>query len=411
MKKCLTFAAIAALVLAASCAKNVDLAPTEVTQHAIGFSNYTPKSLTKADGTYAASTSLIADKKFAVYSYATANGTAFATNTVGTQFMNGVTVTYTNNENHGANNAYTPLRYWPSGDSPDWLTFWAYYPVEGTPNANNPTNGITYTAPSGTNGIGSFAFTAASTAATMVDFMVADVVNDKIYGASTGDHIAVNGEVPLVFRHQLTKIRFQFKTDNSNANTKVVLTDAKLYNVKTTGTLSTTYTAGATTTDWGNTAAIVDANSDNEGDVIYEIFLNQADINNQVLTTSFVGGENNSELFLMIPQTMIAKNESYPQKLVVTWDVKTFDTPANATNNGATATTVGSNGLLSITHNSAVLYLDECVTTDGGNTQANIDWAKNQFTTYRLTIGPKPILFTATVQDWASETFGYFNVN
>ena len=66
--------------------------------------------------------------------------------------------------------------------------------------------------------------------------------------------------------------------------------------------------------------------------------------------------------------------------------------------------------MLSITHNTATLYLDECVTEEGGNVQANIDWAMNQFTTYRFVIGPKPIQFTATVTAWDNETFGYFNV-
>ena len=40
----------------------------------------------------------------------------------------------------------------------------------------------------------------------------------------------------------------------------------------------------------------------------------------------------------------------------------------------------------------------------------NLDWAKNASITYTLTIGPKPILFTAEVVDWDAETYGYFNV-
>ena len=409
MKKFMILAATAALALAASCSKNEIYEPNDEVC-AIGFTNYTPTSVTKANGTYASSTTLVANEKFAVYSYATANGTAFATNALGNQFMTGTAVTYVNNNDNGANNPYTPLRYWPSGDTPDWLTFWAYYPISATNGvADNPSNGITYTAPTGSNGVGSYDFTVASAAADMVDFMVADVVNDKIYGTAAGAHIAVNGNVALTFKHQLTKIRFMFKTDNTDNNTKVVLTDAKLYNVKTTGTLSTAYSAGATTTTWGS-QAVADTNTDNVGDVVYEVTLSGSDIANNVLTTSDAGGAD-EDLFLMIPQTMIASTGSYPQKVVVTWDVKTFDTSANATSNGATATTVGSDGLLSISHNSATLYLDECTTTDGGDTQANIDWVKNQFTTYHITIGPKPIRFTATVEDWADETHGYLNVN
>lgn len=389
------FAAIAALVIVAGCAKNIDLAPTATTQHAIGFSNYAPRNLTKADGTYAASTTLIDGKIFDVFAYATANGTAFATNAIGTQFMNAVDVTYgTGGDSDATKNDYSPLRYWPSGDTPDWLTFWAYYPVQSG-------NGITYTAPTGSNGVGSYAFTTAGAAGSMVDFMVADVVNDKTYATTT------NGVVPLTFRHQLAKIKVVFKTDldpTVDPTTKVVLTDAKINNIKTTGTLSTTYNAGTTTTDWGTTPAIESTAK------VFEVLLSGSDINNEVLTTSVVGGAD-ADLFLMIPQTMVASGETNPQNITVAWDVKTFDTVANATANGKTATSVGSDGLLSITHNTAVLYLDECVSTDGGSTQANIDWAMNNFVTYTITIGPKPIRFTATVTDWATEKTGFFNVN
>lgn len=391
MKKTMLFAAIAALVLVAGCAKNIDLAPTATTQHAIGFSNYAPRSLTKADGTYAESTTLINGKVFDVFAYATAYNTAFTTAAYGTKFMDAVDVTYgTGGDTDATKNDYSPLRYWPSGDTPDWLTFWAYYPVQSG-------NGITYTAPDGSNGVGSYAFTTAAAAGSMVDFMVADVVNDKTYATTT------NGVVPLTFRHQLAKIKVVFKTDNTDGFTKVVLTDAKINNIKTTGTLSTTYNAGTTTTDWGTTPAIESPAK------VFDVYLSGADIDNEVLTTSVVGGAD-ADLFLMIPQAMIAKTGTNPQNITVTWDVKTFDTEANATANGETATTVGSDGLLSITHNTAVLYLDECVSTDGGSTQADIDWAKNSFVTYTITIGPKPIRFTATVAEWNTVQNGFFNV-
>ena len=392
MKKLMILAAIAALTLA-SCAKIENSAPTKETAVPIGFSNYTPRMLTKAGDTYAASTTLIDGKVFGVYSYATANGTAFATDAIGTNFMDGVEVTYgTGGDSDETKNTYSPLRYWPSGDAPDWLTFWAYYPVQSG-------NGITYTKPSGSNGVGSYAFTTAAAAGSMVDFMVSDVVNDKTYATTT------NGVVPLTFKHQLAKIRVLFKTNlpTTEKTTKVVLTDAKINNIKTTGTLSTTYSAGATTTDWGTTPAI-EATAK-----VFEVFLSGSDIDNEVLTTSAVGGAD-ADLFLMIPQAMIARTGTDPQNITVTWDVKTFDTEANATANGKTATTVGSDGLISITHNTATLYLDECVTTDGGDTQANIDWAKNSFVTYTITIGPKPIRFTASVVEWNSEQNGYFNV-
>lgn len=414
MKKIMILAAIAAMTLA-SCAKFENSAPTKEVAVPIGFSNYVPRHLTKANDTYASGSLLIPTKQFAVYSYATENGTPFATNALGTKFMDRVAVTFTDNNDNGANNDYSPRRYWPSGNTPDWLTFWAYYPVESTSGiADNPTNGIDYTAPNAS-GLGSFAFTAATSAGNMVDFMFADVVYDKMYGTTSGEHIALNGEVQFVFKHQLAKIRFQFKTDlnpATDATTKVVLTDAKLYNVKTTGTLTPSYDASAsprTSTLWSN-QAIIDENSNNEGDVVYDVTLSGDDIDNTVLTTSLVGGAD-KDLFLMIPQEMVPSNGTSPQKLVVTWDVKTFDSSSNANSYGETQTEVGTNGLLSITHNTAVLYLDDVTVLDSQSATASNDWAKNQFTTYAITIGPKPILFTATVTPWDAETTGAISVN
>ena len=392
MKKSIFFAAIAAIALIAGCAKSVDLAPATGTQHAIGFSNYAPHALTKAGDTYAASTTLIDGKVFDVYAYATANGTAFATTAIGTQFMSGVEVTYGDGgDSDATKNTYSPLRYWPSGDTPDWLTFWAYYPVQTD-------NGIAYTAPTGSNGVGSYAFTAASAAADMVDFMVSDVVNDKIYGTAAGEHIAVNGVVPLTFRHQLTKIAVKILTDNTDECTNVVLTDVKLYNIKTTGTLSATYDASATTptsTSWESQAIA-------SSPVVYEVTKAGADFNNEVLTTTAVGGED-ADIFLMVPQETVASTGTTPQYILITWDVKTYDTAAHAT-------AKGTEGLLSTTSNSQKVYLDDVDVKDGSDNTVSNDWAKNQFTTYTITVGPKPIRFTAEVEGWDDETFGAISV-
>ena len=44
------------------------------------------------------------------------------------------------------------------------------------------------------------------------------------------------------------------------------------------------------------------------------------------------------------------------------------------------------------------------------DTLANIDWNKNNFVTYVITVGPQPILFTATAVEWDPEQIGYYNV-
>ena len=414
MKKILTFAVMAALILAAGCAKIESKSTSNEAPHAIGFTNYAPRALSKADGSYVGQSgsttpnaTLVANYKFGVYAYSTANTTSFSTSTIDKPFMTGTVVTFANNDDGGANNTYSPMRYWPSGDAPDKLTFWAYYPVTDATTAgtiDTPTNGITYTAPTGSNGVGSYAFTAAAsapvaTAANMVDFMVSDVVNDQLYSTN-------NGTVPLVFRHQLTKVQFKFKTTSLDASTTVKLLDAKLYKVKTSGTLSANYDASATpktSTTWGSQALA-------STPVVYDVTFNSANPEISDNTTWIELGttakpaaastENPAaDIFLMVPQAMVNKTDATnAQYLEVTWEV--------TTGTGASAVT---------TRNSQKLYFKNDLKNGddpsaSGYDAADIDWVKNNFITYTITIGPKPILFTATVENWGDVQNGYFNV-
>lgn len=396
MKKYFIIAAAAVLALV-SCAKFETYTDNKVNDegHYIGFTNYSPKTLTRAGASYAASTALIAGQKFGVYAYSTTNGNAWKsdlTATGNTAFMTAVPVTYANNNDNGANNTYSPKRYWPTGDNADQLTFWAYYPVtaSGTPEAiPATTNGITYTAPDGSNGVGSYAFTAAATAADMVDFMVSDVVNDQFYTTNSGT-------VPLVFKHQLTKVEFCFKKAAGLDDCTVIeLEDVELSGIKNKGTLSTTYAAGATDTDWGSTA---------NGSAGYEVTVNKADPEegSAIVLTTTATTIDPQDAFLMVPQAMVAAT----QKITVTWRVKVYDTAAHATANDGT-------GLLSNTKNTKALsFKTDLNTSDTDDTAAAaIDWQKNHYVKYTLTIGPKPILFTATVTGWNTVENGYINVH
>lgn len=405
MKKLLTFAVMAALILAAGCAKIESKSTSNEAPHAIGFTNYAPRALSKADGSYVGQSgsttpnaTLVANYKFGVYAYSTANTTSFSTSTINKPFMTGTVVTFANNNDGGANNTYSPTRYWPSGDAPDKLTFWAYYPVTDatTGTIDTPTNGITYTAPTGSNGVGSYAFTAAAstpvaTAANMVDFMVSDVVNDQLYSTN-------NGTVPLVFRHQLTKVQFKFKTTTLDASTTVKLLDAKLYKVKTSGILSANYNASAdpkTSTTWGSQALA-------STPVVYDVTFNSANpevsdnttwIELETTAKPAAGGTENpaADIFLMVPQDMVDKDDTDAQYLDVTWEVTT--------------------GTVTTRNRQKLYFKNDLKNGDTSSATAlNINWQKNNFITYTITIGPKPILFTATVENWGDETNGYFNV-
>lgn len=394
MKKTLFFAAVAALVFA-SCAKTEIISVNEDAAPAIGFSSYSPRSLTKAGDTYVSGASLVNGKTFAVYAWKTANNTFLGVNPGTPNFMNPVTVTWNNDTTDGDGNTYSPVRYWPAGDTPENLSFAAYYPAGGA--------GIT--APTFASGVGTYAFSAQGTSASMVDFLVADVVNDQVYG-ETNVSPTYKNTVSFTFKHQLAKVQFKFKkAADVDANTTINLVDAKLYNIQTTGTLTATYAQnaspavnalGTTTTAWSNQAIAGTP-------VVYDVFLNGSnpESGSEIELTTTASTVADGDIFLMVPQTMIAPAfsttpnipanlSSDAQYLLVTWEVIT---------DGVTTT------------NTKALYLDQCVTAENGDTQANIDWAKNNFVTYTITIGPKPIWFTGTVSAWDAEQNGYFDVN
>ena len=360
MKKYLILVAAAAVTLAA-CAK------VETAQNAlmdenspIVFSNYAPKSLVKADASsYAPSTTLVLNTDFDVWGWSTSNGTAFDGSN-GARFMGWYTVTYKDGgATDGSKNAYPDgYRYWPSGDAPDWLSFYAYYPSKSGSGITPPANGL-----------GGFSFTAKEAAADQVDFMVADVVANQLYTTN-------NGTVPLTFRHMLTKVQVNFKTTAAvadDANTTVKITGATFNKIKNAGTLTASYAASATSTAWTTVSGA------QQFAVAYPAGALTA-------TASTVAP---ADIFLMVPQTMLAKTEAAAQYLEISWTVTT---------DGVT------------TANTAKLYLDDCVSTDGGSTAANLDWEKNHSVTYTVTVGPQPILFTATVAEWESAATGYFNV-
>ncbi len=381
MKKVMILAAAAALVLA-GCSKNeITENPSRVPESIpIGFSNYVPRSTdTKANSNYVADGSALptgTNGHFGVYAWAvtttsTAPWTAgpfFGASTPGVPgFMSNVDVTFGGNEagTEGTANTYSPTRYWPAGDTPDGLSFIAYYPYNAT-------------SPLGNGSFGAKTFTVAAAAADQIDFMVSNVVADQWYGHTNSSNSHA-GTVDLTFHHLLTKVRFYFVTDNSDENTTVTLTNARLQGIYKTNTLTTGYTAGAsansgtTALDWSSSASDADS---------FDVTINGTtpSSSNVVLSTTATACAN-GDVFLMVPQTIAASQ----QKITLTWTVTTSD---------VTTTNVKTIDLYDI--------------TAGGT---HIDWEKNKQVSYTITIGPKPIRFTATVDGWDTETTGSLTVN
>ena len=383
MKKYFVIAAAAALTLA-SCAK---VETYNVSNDAIlSFGVYTGRSLTRADAAnYASGATLVNDAEFQVYGWYTDNGTSF-TGLNGNQFMDWYTVTCQtagNGNGNGSKNLYPDgYRYWPTGNTPNWLSFCAFY----------PSNDGQINAPAA--GLGAYTFTAEDAAADQVDFMVADVVKDQTYDTRNGNpgtNEHIDGEVHLTFHHMLTKVKFRFKTTTevatvADSHIEIYLKDAKLQSIRNTGTLTSSFNGTATSTVW----------SAQGGDQDYEIFILGADINNQLLTDDADDAASApADLFLMVPQAMVTESGTNPQALYLKWDVKDLVTGV-------------------ITENEATVYFkDDLKDGDDPTTAAakEIDWTKNMFVTYTITISPQPILFTAEAASWDAEQEGFFNIN
>ena len=374
-------AASAALVLAASCSKN-EVFNTNDEDVAIGFSNYAPRSISKADGTLVNSGALPAGSEIGIYGYSDGtNNLADNAGTVKPTFMDNAHVTYSGVTSATAT-ATDPVRYWPKTTT-NILSFYGYYPY------NNAA--ITAKPSSANAGLGTFSFTQPAAVANMVDFMVSNVANDQYYWA-TGDAEnangvkAIEGVVPLTFNHMLSKVNFKFSHNVALATgDKIVVTSVSVAAVKTKGTLTPSYAAGAagalgtTSFSWGttaNTPADITIPIFNEGDGGQLMVKDTPKLNN--------GSDGNATSadtdFLFIPQTI-------GDDVVITINYDIIQ---------------GGN----TTHNVAEKKLN---TIEFGGS-ALTSWEINKFYTYSFIIGLHEIKFTGNVVAWADGGTGTLTI-
>ena len=250
----------------------------------MGFSGYTARSATKANGSLATGNELPANQAFGVYAYNTGSSTDFDPATAYPVFMGNVAVTYTGGgASNSAKYTYSPERYWPNNKENNRLAFFAYYPHNGA--------GITPA------GFDDFAFTVQALPANQVDFMISNVVPNQIYGATN----AGTDVVKLSFFHMLTQVRFLALADVVEGAT-VKVTSLKVVDVLNSGTL-TPDVDDATNSTWaqGTTTAT------------YELTLKNMNLTNEAQAITA-----DNQTLLMVPQTL-----SGDAKLVIEYTITT----------------------------------------------------------------------------------------
>ena len=398
MKRYLILAALAALTLA-SCAKieTSTVRPAMDEEIPIGFSTYSPRSITKAGDTFTNTTALPNAKKIGVFGYSTASDAHFTADGEVPTFI-------TNGEVSFAAESSTPTgatvkRYWPK-DLKNLLSFYGYYPYQS---AVSTTTGITSmptatTAASAANGLGSFAFTQTADVTTMVDFMISKVQNDMYYwdGENTSTNTygrkstttgTTTGIVPLTLTHMLSNVNFLFKTNITDDGIEIKVKEAYISGVLSKGTFKVGYTAPTTPGEEGVTAfttaavagsaytdpfeipigsaykAPTDSQVENHDDIILGLAAAMNYVDKDLNIT-----KNN---FLFIPQT-VGDNV----KVKIIYDLKQGNTT---------------------TENTVEVKI-KGVANDANN--PIVEWKYNHRYNYIFTIGLHEILFTGAATTW-----------
>ena len=374
-------AASAALVLSAACTKTEVTRSLNDEETPIGFSNYAPRTITKAGNTLVNEGALPVNSIIGVYGYST--GEDVFAGTENPTFMDETfKVTYAS-ANSSAAEVTNVTRYWPKTIT-NLLSFYGYYPYGNGAITSVPTSTST--------GMGSFGFTQTNTVNTMVDFMVSDVANDYYYTTTAetnalGTKANEGGSVPLKLRHMLAKVNFKFnKASDLGDDIVVKVTSAYITNVLSTGTLTPSYSTTKSTGNLGTTtfpelwqtgATPTPSASTPYWDAVNDVafqFVIPIDKGGNAwieLQKASAGSDINSATeantnFLFVPQTL-----SDNVKVTINYTIKQGDADP--------------------VENTSTVQL---------NTVAPASWGVNDNIVYTFTIGLTPIKFTALVQPW-----------
>ena len=375
MKKTILLAAAAALTLA-SCGKNEVFVPVQE-DIPVGFSNYAPRAISKADGSLVDSGALPIGAQIGVYGYSTADANLADNFTTKPEFMTDAKVDYGANTSSTAT-ATDPVRYWPKTVT-NLLSFYAYYPRESARISGKPT--------ATTEGMGTLTFTQAGAVEDMEDFMISDVANDQYYlkegdtdpaSVNSNGVRAVNGVVPLTFNHMLTKVNFKFRTvsDYSADNVTIKAKSAKIAKETLSEVVITPSFDAGTPGTLGSTSFAYSSNTAYAADITIPFSADQTLNTTPALNNGTAVTQTD---FLFVPQTL-----SDDVKVTVVYDI---DQDGTVTENTATVQ-------LNKVKNSSDAFITE--------------WGINDFVTYIFSIGLKEIKFTGSVNNWDTEVTGTY---
>ena len=336
MKRILFFSAVAAIAFS-SCSKS-EVYENDSELNAISLSSYSAKS-TKSAGLIEANAFKPGDI-FDVYAYSS-DAQGFANEVSSTpDFMKDLDVNV-GGTSSALTYTYSPVRYWPTDEVNNLLTFFATYP------ANNNNLKPDFSA----NKLGSYTYTVSTDAAKQYDFMLADPAIDQTFNKTNSN---VKGLVKLNFHHMLSQINFSVKlADDLDAATTVTLKSITLNNISAKGVVAIENTD------------VVSNNWTVEGSTAYPV----AKLANTELSTTAVATSGETSLILL-PQALAAGEKTF----TVVYELQTV---------------VG----------------DDTYTITNTHTfdlkKGDIEsWANNGKYTYTITIGLNVIKFTASVADW-----------
>ena len=257
---------------------------------------------------------------------------------------------------------YTPLKYWPNNPE-NTITFWAYAPADAsvTLYKSNTSTPYSNTAP----GLPNVLFTVPATANYDLLVSVFDMVKDHdinpdypTYFTQDLSKKGIDEEVHLLFRHALCKVNFKVAKEDPSDKYDMELDILKLQDILFTGLLD----------DSGKWA------QGSSGRADFEV-LKETDSDVILTSTSTQLGSGS----ILLPQRL----DRTPAKLWVRYRYK---------------------------DKSAVDFTTVESEIPVGNILSS--WETSLEYTFNIKISPgNPILFTADVVKWDSDTNGYFNVD